>query len=624
MTVLSARPTRRLSGAICALAAGAAAALSSCGGYGTVVYGTAAITVADVSGNFLSYIVFLDQITLTRNDGVVVQPLATPQTVDLTRLHDVAELLTGAAVPTGTYTSLSLLLDYTSASIFVDVAGQAQAAVPLDTSGAHLGVVSLTVTFDPANPLVINGGVSTRLALDFDLAASNTINLSATPLSVTVQPFMTATPAPVDGTQIRARGLLVATRQPTASAFIMNVRPFIDLVSALGALTVNISSSTYFNVNGVAYTGAAGLAAMGALQVSAPIAAYGTLNDLSGITPTFNATAVYAGISQESLLTDSIRGIVAARSGNTLTIHGASFVPRPSAGLFTSLQYLNNATVNIGSGTVVSEDGVAATGLSTQSVSIGQEVTVFGAALYNSSGVFASLDATGGPVPAQLRLAQTPIWGTLNTATTGSVSLNLLSLGDFEPGALSFAGTGISSANDALPASYQVDTGTIDESATPAGTLLEASGVVSAFGAAPPDFTATTVTPGSAVTQQLVVEWINGGAATPFSSLSGSGLVVDLSNAHLGTTHYIATGPTQVDITTLPASPQIAFGSGFLTLAYGGKGSTSVFNGASAFATGLAGALTGTNAVYRLVCVGQYSAATNTFTATRVSVAFQG
>ncbi|HYL02722.1 MAG TPA: DUF4382 domain-containing protein [Steroidobacteraceae bacterium] len=619
MTVLRARPTRRLPGAICALAFGAAAALSSCGGNYNIVYGTAAITVSDVSGTFLSYIVLVDSITLTRNDGFVAQPLASPESVDLTRLHEVSELLAGPALPVGTYTSLSLVVDYTAASIFVDVGGQAQLATALDPNGAAMGLVTFTVTFDPANQLVINGGVSTRLALDFNLAASNTINLGASPLSVTVRPFMTASPAPEDSTRLRARGLLVTTQQPTANAFIMNMRPFVDMVSALGALTVNTSSSTYFNVNGLAYTGAAGLAAMGSLQVSTPVAAYGTLGDLSGITPTFNATAVYAGTSQESLLTDSMRGIVSARSGNALTIHGANCVTRLGA-----QDYLASATVNLGPNTIVSEDGVNASGLTPQSVSIGQAVTVFGAAVIDALGNCQSpFDATASSVPGQLRLAQTPIWGTLNSATTGSVSLNLISLGDFEPAALNFAGTGTTSANDAVPTSYQVDTGTINESATPAGTLLEVSGIVNAFGAAPPDFTATAVTPGSAVTQELVVEWINGGAATPFSSLSSAGLVVDLTNAHLGTTHYIATGPTQVDITTLTASPTIAFASGFVTLAYGGSGTITVYNSASTFATQLAGALNGSKAAYRLVCVGQYSAATNTFTATGVSVAFE-
>src|SRR5207237_735797 len=66
--------------------------------------------------------------------------------------------------------------------------------------------------------------------------------------------------------------------------------------------------------------------------------------------------------------------------------------------------------------------------------------------------------------------------------------------------------------------------------------------------------------------QRLVVEWINGaGATAPFTSASSSGLVVNLSNAALGTIHEIRTGPAGPantgpgvqDLTLLPASPLI-------------------------------------------------------------------
>ena len=220
-----------------------------------------------------------------------------------------------------------------------------------------------------------------------------------------------------------------------------------------------------------------------------------------------------------------------------------------------------------------------------------------------------------------MRLQPTPVWGTLNSGASGSMSLDVLSLGDFAPSALTFTGTGTTSANDAVATSYAVDTPGIDESATPATTLLEAVGFVTPFGSAPPDFIASAVTAGTATPQTLVVEW-NGGAASPFSSASSAGLVVDLSNANLSSTvRYIATGPTTTDLTTLPASPTIAFAAGgALTLAVGNNLGIDVFNDPSGFATQLSTSLNGTNLVYRLVCVGQYSSATNTFTATQVAV----
>jgi hypothetical protein len=597
----------------CALALGLAT-LGGCHPSNPVTYGTGVVTMYDAGGDtdFVSYIVSIDSITLTRTDGLVIEPFATPEIIDLAKLHDLTELVENPAIPIGTYTSLSLLLDYTAPDITVNVNGVVTAASPVDNTGAAITTISLTVNFDPNNPLVINALECARLAIDLNLAASNTVNFSASPLTVTVQPMITATPAAEDSTVMRARGILVVT-QPDSSNYIVNMRPFQDLVSALGALTVSTSATTYFNIDGVTYTGAAGLAAMNDLQVSTPVAAYGTLGSFSTITPGFNATAVYAGTSLESPLADYITGVVSARSGDTLTIHGANWLS--SLGVLQSYAEL---PVTVDSATVVSEDGVAASGLSPQSISVGQLINVSGVSTLNSSDVVTLLDASS----AQVRLQPTPIWGTLNSGAAGSMSLDLLSIGDFQPSVFSFAGTGSSAANDAVATAYAVDTGKLNESGTAAGTLLQAIGVVAPFGAAPPDFTTTAVTAGTALPQQLVVEWESGGTTAPFSSASSAGLVVNLANPNLSSTiRYIATGPARTDLKTLPASPTIVFASGTpLTLAINSALTISVFNHVTSFATALASTLNGTNEVYRLVCVGQYSATGNTFTATQVSL----
>ena len=629
MRAVPARLLRRLLSTACVLVLGGTALLASCSGNTNISYGTAVVTLSNESRDFSSYIVGIDLITMTRNDGVAVPVLGTPVRVDLVTVHDLTELVGAPAIPVGTYTTLTMTLDYNAATITVDVNGVPTVVSPQDTKGNLMTTAFLTVTFDPKNQLVINGGAGTRLAIDVNLAASNTVNLSASTPTVTVQPFVTATAAPADQTVMRARGIFVIS-QPSSSDYIVNMRPFNDQLSALGALTVNTTSSTYFNINGVAYTGAAGLTAMQSLLISAPIAAYGTLGSFSTITPSFNATAVYAGTSLESPIADYVTGTVSAVSGDTVTVHGASVVPRIGTTLLPTY-YLPNIPVTVGPTTIVGADGAAPSGLSTHSISVGQLITVSGLATVDSTtGVPTSLDATGtapSAPPATVRLQPTPVWGTLNSAASGSMSLDVLSLGNFAPGALTFTGTGTSSANDAVATSYAVSTPGIDESATPAATLLRAVGVVTPFGSAPPDFTASAVTPGTSIPQTLVVEWENGGAASPFSSASSAGLVVDLSNAHLSSTiHYIATGPTTTDLKTLPASPTIAFASGSaLTLAVGGPPVSNtvaieVFNSASGFATQLSSSLNGTNLVYRLVCVGQYSSATNTFTATQVAV----
>jgi hypothetical protein len=627
MTVVRTDPVR-LVRALRVLFVAALALFAGCGGNTNIAYGTAVISVQGTGGTFLSYQVAIDSITLTRNDGIVVEPLSTPQTVDLTRITDFAELLGSPAVPIGTYLSASITLDYTAASIWVDEGGQAVAASPVTTGGTAMTAAVITVTFDTNDPLVINYQQSTRLALDINLPAFNTVTTTTSPPVVLVQPFLYASTAVLDSTPMRARGLYV-TQIGVTSGFIMNARPFIDEISALGAETVETTAQTYFNINGNAYTGAAGLAALATQPESTLVVAYGTLGDLSGITPTFNATQVYAGAILQTQLADQISGVVSARSGNVVTVHGGTYF-----NVFDQIQFFNTATVTLGSGTSVIADGSTTGGLTASAVSVGQQVTIFGQGTVSgvSPSFVLTMDATAGFV----RLQPTRLWATLNSAVPGSATLNMLTLQNYEPAAFSFSGTGAAAAQDASPTAYVVNTGATDESGTAAGTLLRIDGLVNAFGAAPPDFTATAITPGTSTQQELLVTWTNTGSGTvkPFTSYSAAGLIVNLSNANITATHYIRTGPSTVDLTTLPASPlittvgvpaaslQLAIGVPLAGATAGTDVTVTQTNSAAALASAITTAFTGStpSPIYSLLAVGQYDSATNTFTASKINI----
>lgn len=614
-----------------------AAMLSSCGGGSSSPPGTPVITLSVTRGDFTSYRVGIDSITLTDTGGTV-HPLpptgATIWIIDLARLSDVSELIEVPALPSGTYKSATFTLDYTYANIYVN--GQTAAATAVNHSSNPVGQIPVTVTFDPNNQFTVTPGKSSRLAIHIDLGAMNSIDTSGSTPKVTVRPFLVMTPAPADTTPLRVRGLLVTT-QSGSSDYIINVRPLNDQATTDGAVTVATDSSTYFNVNGTVYTGAAGLTAMASLPENTLIAAYGTLADLSGITPGFHATAVYAGTGLESPIADEVRGVVTARSGNALTLGGAHLVTRPVATGTSCVTvyndtFFNAATVTIDSGTSVTEDGAVVSALSPTSISIGQELTISGQCSIDASGNL-TLDATSAPAPTGspagwVRLAPTRIWGTLNSATAGNAILDVLTLGDLAAAGFNFAGTGSQAAN---PAAYAVNTGTLDESGVAAATLLQVDGFVTPFGAAPPDFTASAIAQGSATVQQLVVEWVNGGATMPFTSASASGVVVDLTNGNLGTIHEIRTGPAPpLDlIKSLPASPLITTtgaDQSNLRLAIGSttpSTGVSVYNSASGFASAISSTFTGTNKIYRLVALGEFNAASNTFVASRISVALQ-
>ncbi|HEY0768198.1 MAG TPA: DUF4382 domain-containing protein, partial [Steroidobacteraceae bacterium] len=246
MTVVRTRRTRSAR-TLLALACGFTALLGGCSSKSRTAPGTPVITLSDSGGDFASYRVVIGSITLTNTNGTVVSPLLTPESVDLASLTDRAELLEVPAMPSGTYKSVQLSLNYSTASLWVNLNGQALAATPVNQAGTAITTDTVTVTFDPNNPLVITQGKSTRLAFDIDLAASNSINTSTTPATVTVRPFLVATPVPADATLMRARGLLV-TVQSGSSNYIINVRPLTDLASGLGAVTVSTDAQTYVNI----------------------------------------------------------------------------------------------------------------------------------------------------------------------------------------------------------------------------------------------------------------------------------------------------------------------------------------------------------------------------------------
>lgn len=603
-----ARPLRACAAAV------AAAALAACHGSHIPPPGTAVLTLGDTSGDFASYVVTIDSIILTASDGSQAAVWLTPEVVDLAKLTDFSELLGAPAVPSGTFKSATLSVDYSTAAIsFID-AGQVKLCAAKGPSGALL-VQTININFDPANPLVITAGKSSRAAIDFDLAASNSVDTTVPPCLVTVRPFATMRAAPVDSTVLRSRGLLVIT-EPNSSDFIMNTRPLFDLVSiGFGAVTVKVNPQTYFNVNGVTHTGVEGLGALQLQGINLPIAAYGTLGDLSGITPTFNATSVYAGTSLESPLEDHMQGVVAARNGNSISVEGAFLLTRNGI-----TQFAATATATVGSNTVVSQDGVAASGLSAASISVGQQLDIGGQGAVSTAGAV-TMDATAG----QVRLSPTQVWGTLNSATPGSASLAAETFGNFASTDFNFTGTNVGGGS-AAPGDYILNTGSVDLSATAPGTLLQVDGFVTPFGTAPPNFTAASVTAGTATQQKLVIEW-PAGITAPFTSTSAAGQVVNLGAAGLGAVHYIRTGPQEIDLTSLPASPLITTvgaAQGNLQLAIGNvtlSTGITMYSSAAAFASAIAATFNGTHKLFRLVAVGQYNSATNTFVASGITLA---
>ncbi|MGH9054362.1 MAG: hypothetical protein ACRDYY_00625, partial [Acidimicrobiales bacterium] len=537
-----------------------AAVLGGCSTSSRVANGTPVVTVtSQAAGDFSTYVVGITLYSATRSDGYIAYPAGYTEEefADLTQRVDLTELLNAVGIPTGTYTTVTIGIDYSEPIVYIN--GQTTQAVVENTSGtADFGIVYINVKLDPAHPLVVNLNQSTPLALDFDLAASNSVDTSTN--TVVARPFVVATATPTDTEPVRARGLFVVT-DPASSNFVEDIRPFEDNVySTVGALTVNTSSTTYYNLNGTIYTGSDGLTAMSGLTSNTPVVALGALGDMSTITPGFTATQVYAGTAVSNGEYEHVRGIVTARSGDSLTVADATYLYYQGYCISNlCFDWYPTATVSIDSSTLITQDGTAASGgLSPQAISVGSQIDAVGVGSTTSSGAL-TLDATDGLV----RLQSTPAWGTLVSGAAGSATLDLLSMGTIAVPAsgFNFAGTGVSSASDAVAASYALDTTGAatgaDQSATAAGTLVRADGFPTGYGSAPPDFDATAVTPAASEAADLIVEW-NGGSGTtaPFTSNDSTSLVLNLANA---TTAEVVTGP---QITPLSGTPAITISGG--------------------------------------------------------------
>jgi len=571
--------------------------------------GPAMVTMTDAKGDFLSYTVNMTSLQLQTAAGATVETLPATTKVDFAQLVELTEVISAGQIPAAEYVSATLTLDYTSANITADDGtGKAVALKPVDSTGAALAApVTVSVKLDNAHHLMITAGRTGRLAFDFNLAASNTVDLTAA--TVTVSPTLVATVVPSDNKQVRVRGQFVSA-STTANDFVLNVQPFHDQTKTNGQATVTVGMATTYQVNGMAYVGAPGLAALAALPANTMVAAFGTLQTS---TQNFMATTVLAGTSLENPSKDLVSGTVIARSANTLTLRRATFCGRD--GDFESENH--DVTVTVADGTVVTEEGTTGT-FTIADISVGQHIDAFGTA--SSSNGTRTLDATAGSV----RLDMTAVWGVVTAMTSGSVTVNLQSLDGLPVSAFNFAGTGTVAAADASAMAYVIDTGALSQTGLAVKAPARVMGFVTPFGKSPPNFTAQTLVNFSGVPEALVVDWAQKGSATAFMGLTATSTTLQLDLTGVDKLHFIQIGPETIDLTTLATPPTIMADANatneIFAIGHRGKYKTENFNTFASFIAALSADLTPTATVVDLAATGQYDSTANTFTVTRLAV----
>ncbi len=626
---------------MCALVCAAAILAAGCHRNNlTSGYGIGWTTLSDTPGDFTSYIVNVDSLTLTGKNVGVVTAIGAVETVDFTKLKNFSELWSAASIPNDTYTSATIVLDYTSANISVMVNGVPTKATVVDTTGAAVTTQTINITLDPVNqPIVQPTYASTsaiRLAIDFDLAASNVTNMATSPPTVTVKPFMTLAASAPDTKPVRVRGPLINSSVGVGT-YTVYVRPFFDEVNSLGSLSIFNDANTVYTIDGTTYVGSAGLTVFSQTSAGTTMtAAYTTYEPTATLNASvtagkFNSTYVVAGSTLEDFYTQGLEGDVIARNGNTLTLRGSTLQLNDGVS-----QYNNaDAVVIVGPSTIVTaEDNTTLTGLNYNSMSVGQHIVARGIYELPASGVV-TLDATGNSSTntGSVRLQSTELWGSLVSTAAQGLVLNLQTIENWPVSDYNFTGNGAAAV---APASFAVNTGSL---AIPAGTVagnpLWIDGITTRFGSAPPDFDAFTINTELSVPAYLQVDWPSGTTA-PFATATDAGLTINLANANLKTA-VIRIGSESIDLTApatvtpliVPQAPPAAtaglppvflplFAIGGLTAA--DTTTIAVYNTFATFVTKLPTAIVAATPALHFVATGLYNRGNNTFTASRIDL----
>jgi hypothetical protein len=593
-------------------------AMAACSGSAVVT-----LTATPSSDPFVAYRVALASLQLQTSSGKTsLTVVPTETTVDFTKLLDLSEVLGAPAVAKGTYTGAVITLDYSAAQIIYDDGSlDGIELTPVGTNGKALGLVSVTVTLDPSDPFRSAAKQVGRLALDFNLAASNAVNLSAK--TVTITPMMVASMLPIDSKPVRIRGPMLGA---STSFFATGVMPFDSTAAGVGQLEIEPSDATTYEINGFISTGAVGQAQLAAVPANTTTMVFGTLSASDAATSTDTSSTTLAtstttssvsfaalqvlvdgSVQGQGLGLDRVTGVVSARSGNTLGIEDATLIQNGG----TDTLILGTTIVNVGPNTLVTffGQGTVET-ISPQQISVGSSIDAFGTASTTSAGG-TLLDASAGRV----RLDLTTAAGLVTAQGAGALTLNLTNLGGRAIGVFDFAGSG------AAASQYTVATDALDLTNSIAAAPVVVTGFPNAFGTASPNFTASTLLDPTTIQAELAVDW-SGGTAAPFTTFDDTSIDLNVSLT-FGPRHQIQIGSQIINIVGLSSDPLISPSTASTTVfSIGHSGSSTVesFNTYGAFITQLQSELNGVTLATGMTAIGQYTASTSAFSATSITL----
>ena len=459
--------------------------MAGCGGGGTgnssATNGSLAVALTDAPGDFISYTVDVLSIKLTHADGRQVETLPNKTRVDFAQYTDLTELLSVVAVPEGRYTEASLILDYTNASILVENTDGSALPVTsiVDSNNQPLTTLEVKVQLSGDRIIPIVPGLTRFVSLDFNLAQSNQVTLGADSATIKVNPFLVVDVDRELPKWHRLRGPLQAVDVANGSYSIF-IRPFLNFISntskMFGTVAVTSTNATIYEIDGVTYQGAEGLTQLSYKNKFTAVVTFGKVK----FNPfRFEAEQVYAGSSVPGGTLDVVQGSVVARSGNVLTVNGATLIRADG-----TISVNDNIKVELYDSTIVTK-ALALGTFNISDISVGQRVMVFGNM---------TTDGIGNPLlSAANGYARMEISGVRGLVTAipdlthTHLVLSLTSINGRNPLIYDFTGTQASASN------YEINTGSLTLSGIAVDQDLNLRGLVTPFGSGPVDFTAQTI-----------------------------------------------------------------------------------------------------------------------------------
>ena len=576
--------------------------------------GTVLIGFTDADGDFLNYTVDVLSLTLEAANGSVIEVMPRQTRVNFADYVDVAELVTAAVVPPATYVAGTISLDYSDSEVYVEESGAAKKAI-VTLNGVELGQTDLKIVLSNRDQLTVNRRRAHLLQLDFDLAASHQVDITATPATAASEQFIVAEVHPVDEKDIRVRGPLIEVNEDEMS-YTIALRPFHDRIGDFGRFKVNVTDDTEFEVNGDLWFGSEGLRALNASGQGTPTVAKGTLTVTER---SFTADLVLAGSSVPGHDKDAVVGNVIKRDGNFLTIRGATIIQHDAA-TDRRAHFHDDVVVEVGPNTKVFRDGHRVSDLTIDAISVGQRVTIRGNQPTPTSDALAPqilFDATEGAV----RMHVTHLSGVVNTIMPGQTDITLHSIDRRRADVFDFSGTGQSEGQDADPGNYEVRTGSLSLANFATGKPIVAWGFPTAFGMAPPDFAGRSVIDYTDVRSALGICWGSEGTIAPFISSGSDGLVLDNQNMDIGQRHYIKQGPVLIDLTSLDSNTTIVpRESDRMLFSIKSLDSLRLYSDWDDFVNDLNMNFNGATTARSMHAYGEYDVDTNVFTAMKLGV----